>query len=129
MHVAHNGNFRKKKHVNFQTYILFLRVLANVKIRKSMFRLWATLLHSFKARYYALPPIIGCADMPRGAAMPRLPLHNRSIGPVTGVTVRPCCLCKLYMSSVSIFVLSCWYSAGPPFAGCRMTANGVSRRG
>ena len=30
--------------------------------------------HSFKARYYALPPIIGCADMPRGAAMPRLPL-------------------------------------------------------
>ena len=29
---------------------------------------------SFNARYYALPPIIGCADMPRGAAIPRLPL-------------------------------------------------------
>ena len=28
----------------------------------------------FKARYYALSPIIGCVDMPRGTAMPRLPL-------------------------------------------------------
>ena len=27
----------------------------------------------FKVRYHALPRIIGCADMPRGAAMPRLP--------------------------------------------------------
>ena len=28
---------------------------------------------SFKATYYALPPKIGCADMPRGAAMPDFP--------------------------------------------------------
>ena len=41
-----------------------------------MFGLWATLWHSFKARYYAPPPIIGCADMPRGAVVPRLPLRD-----------------------------------------------------
>ena len=33
-----------------------------------------------------------------------LGLHNRSIGPVTGVMVDHVCLCKLCMSSVAIFV-------------------------
>ena len=32
-------------------------------------------------------------------------------------------------AGLSCLVLSCWYSAEPPFAGCRMTANGISRRG
>ena len=34
------------------------------------------LVTPFKARYHALSRIIGCADMPRGAAMPRLPLNG-----------------------------------------------------
>ena len=33
------------------------------------------LVTQFQGRYYALSPIIGCADMPRGAAMSLLPLR------------------------------------------------------
>ena len=51
-----------------------MRVQANGKIRRSMFRLEATTWHRFKDRYYALPPITWCADMPRRADMPLLPL-------------------------------------------------------
>ena len=43
-----------------------------------MFGLWATFGHSLKAIYYALPPIIGCADMPRYMAMPPFPYTAKS---------------------------------------------------
>ena len=67
--------FFVKKHI-FRHTFLFMRVQTNVKIRRSMFGLWAALWHSFKARCYALPPIIGCADRPKGAAVPDFPYFS-----------------------------------------------------
>ena len=75
-----------------------MRVQENSKIRRSRFGLWATLLHSFKARYYALPRIIECADMHRRPDMPLLPLrkpasdlrHMPAVGEIIGgIPFRP----------------------------------------
>ena len=74
MYDAHNIIF-VNKHILRHNF-LCMRVQANGKIRRPGFVLWVTLWHSFKARYYALPRIIGCADMPRRADMSLLPLHH-----------------------------------------------------
>ena len=55
----------------FKAY--FFTYANSSKLRKQKADVWVR-SHRLKTRYYALPPIIGCADMPRGAAMHLLPL-------------------------------------------------------